>query len=159
MAIDGNSVGLPVTLPVHGSQAPLPAQQKTQPPGGNVLPQSGNSALSAAVTAAPNSHNPAQKPAPSGAVVAQPAAPAAQPPRDAKPAAKPDPGKVAAALNKALNDSGRPDQFRLASASGEPVIEQINPATGAVIGQYSAAEFPALAASAEAGGSLVDSTA
>src|SRR6202011_1835727 len=40
-----------------------------------------------------------------------------------------------ALLNKYLNDSGRPDQFRVDPASNGKLIQQINPATGAVVGE------------------------
>jgi len=59
-------------------------------------------------------------------------------------------------LNKFLNDSGRPDQFRLDPASGGKLIQQINPATGAVVGEFSATEFPALARGVGVSGLLVD---
>ncbi|MDE2348353.1 MAG: hypothetical protein KGL92_07615 [Gammaproteobacteria bacterium] len=48
-------------------------------------------------------------------------------------------------LNKYLNDSGRPNQYRVDTAGGARVIQEINPANGRVIGQFSADEFPALA--------------
>jgi hypothetical protein len=62
-------------------------------------------------------------------------------------------------LNKFLNDSGHPDQFRLDPASDGKLIQQINPASGAVIGEFSAVEFPALARSVGVAGLLVDSVA
>jgi uncharacterized FlaG/YvyC family protein len=63
-------------------------------------------------------------------------------------------------LNKHLNDSGRPDQYRVDPSSGNKVIQQINPATGDVIGEFSAIEFPALARSVGiSGGALIDSRA
>jgi hypothetical protein len=61
-------------------------------------------------------------------------------------------------LNKNLNDSGQPDQFRLDPASNE-LIQQINPANGAVVGQFSIDEFPALARSVGASGGIVDDRA
>ena len=70
-----------------------------------------------------------------------------------------DPRSLVQNLNKFLNDSGRPDQFRLDPASGGKLIQQINPATGAVIGEFSATEFPALARSVGVAGLLVDSLA
>ena len=39
---------------------------------------------------------------------------------------------LVAQLNKHLNDSGRPDQFRVDPSSGNKVIQQINPANGEV---------------------------
>ncbi len=38
-------------------------------------------------------------------------------------------------LNKYLNDSGKPDQFRVAPDSDDKLIQQINPANGEVIGR------------------------
>jgi len=37
-------------------------------------------------------------------------------------------------LNKYLNDSGKPDQFRVAPSSDDKLIQEINPANGEVIG-------------------------
>ena len=62
-------------------------------------------------------------------------------------------------LNKYLNNSGKPDQFRVAPDSDDKLIQQINPATGAVIGEFSASEFPALARSVGLSGALVDNHA
>jgi hypothetical protein len=62
-------------------------------------------------------------------------------------------------LNKHLNDSGRPDQFRVDPSSGNKVIQQINPASGAVVGEFLISEFPALARSVGISGGLVDSHA
>jgi hypothetical protein len=70
-----------------------------------------------------------------------------------------DPQSMVDHLNKNLNDSGRPDQFRLDPASGDRLIQQINPANGAVIGEFSVDEFPALARSVGATGLLIDSLA
>jgi hypothetical protein len=70
-----------------------------------------------------------------------------------------DPAALVRNLNKFLNDSGRPDQFRLDPASGGKLIQQINPASGAVIGEFSATEFPALARSVGVAGLLIDSLA
>jgi hypothetical protein len=39
------------------------------------------------------------------------------------------------------------------------MIQQINPATGAVVGEFSATEFPALARSVGVAGLLIDSRA
>jgi len=65
-----------------------------------------------------------------------------------------------AQLNKHLNDSGRPDQFRVDPSSGNKVIQQINPANGEVVGEFLISEFPALARSVGVtGGALVDSRA
>ncbi len=68
--------------------------------------------------------------------------------------------ELVAQLNKHLNLSGRPDQYRVDPSSGNKVIQQINPATGDVIGQFLISEFPALARSVGvSGGVLIDSHA
>jgi len=59
-------------------------------------------------------------------------------------------------LNKYLNDSGKPNQFRVAPDSDDKIIQEINPANGEVIGEYPAAEFAALAKSVGISGVLVD---
>ena len=69
-----------------------------------------------------------------------------------------DPQALVAQLNKYLNDSGRPDEFRVDPASGK-LIQQVNPANGAVLGEFSVEEFPALARSVGASGLLIDSLA
>ncbi len=66
---------------------------------------------------------------------------------------------LVAQLNKHLNDSGRPDQFRVDPSSGNKLIQQINPASGAVVGEFLLSEFPALARSVGISGALVDSHA
>jgi hypothetical protein len=131
MASDGNPVKIPAASPVHGSQANIPVSIHER--SGKILPQGGKSA---AVPAA-------RHPAPAEPHVNQPAASA-----------------VVAQLNKHLNDSGRPDQFRVDPSSGNKVIQQINPATGDVVGEFLASEFPALARSVGVtGGALIDSRA
>ena len=60
-------------------------------------------------------------------------------------------------LNKYLNDSGKPDQFRVAPQSDDKLIQEINPANGQVIAEYSASEFAALARSVGISGVLIDS--
>ncbi len=79
---------------------------------------------------------------------AQPAARPAEPPRDVQ--------AQVALLNKFLNDSGKPDQFRVDPSSDNKLIQQINPANGEVIGEFSAAEFPALAKSVGISGVLIN---
>ncbi len=59
-----------------------------------------------------------------------------------------------ALLNKFLNDSGRPAQFR--PSSDEKVIEEVNPANGEVIAEYPATEFAALARSVGISGAVVN---
>jgi len=69
-----------------------------------------------------------------------------------------DPQTLIDQLNKNLNDSGRPDQFRL-DPTASNLIQQINPANGAVVGQFSVDEFPALARSVGMTGLIVNSHA
>jgi hypothetical protein len=59
-----------------------------------------------------------------------------------------------AQLNKSLNDSGLPAQFR--ASADDDHVEEVNPVTGEVIAQYSAAEFPALARSVGISGATVN---
>jgi uncharacterized FlaG/YvyC family protein len=121
------------------------------PAGGNTLPASGKAATGKAATAT------AEKPP-------VPAAPAAdKPPAPAKAATAPAPRSnveaQVALLNKFLNDSGRPAQFRVDPASDAKLIQEINPATGEVIGEYPAISFPALARSVGISGALIDERA
>jgi hypothetical protein len=51
----------------------------------------------------------------------------------------------APSTNSHSNDSGQPNQFRIDPNSEDKLIQEINPATGEVIGEYSVSEFPALA--------------
>jgi hypothetical protein len=59
-------------------------------------------------------------------------------------------------LNKYLNDSGRPDQYRVAPNSDSTLIQEINPASGAVLAEYPAIAFPALARSLGISSALID---
>ena len=59
-------------------------------------------------------------------------------------------------LNKYLNDSGKPDQFRVAPYSNSTLIQEINPANGEVIADYPVVEFPALAKSLGISSALID---
>jgi hypothetical protein len=74
------------------------------------------------------------------------------------PAPRTDSQALVDLLNKNLNDSGQPDQFRVDPTSNA-LIQQINPANGAVVGQFSIDEFPALARSVGASGGIVDDRA
>jgi uncharacterized FlaG/YvyC family protein len=127
MASDGIPVNVPVTRPVHGSQAPISTTVRGS--SGKSLPANGQAA----------------------------AAPAAAPAVHAKSA--PDLPALVAQLNKYFRESGRPNQFRLDASSGSKQIQEINPDTGEVIGEYSAAEFPLLFRSLGVPGVLVDSRA
>jgi len=127
MASDGIPVIVPVTRPVHGSQAPTSAA---------VVETSGK-------TLPPNGH----------AAAAAPAAAAVRPNN------APDLQALVAQLNKYFRESGRPNQFRADTSSGTKQIQEINPDTDEVIGEYSAAEFPLLFRSLGVPGLLIDSHA
>jgi hypothetical protein len=84
----------------------------------------------------------------SGSVSAQSAAKSAA-------TAIPDVPTQVSLLNKYLNDSGRPAQFRI-DPSSDKLIQELNPANGEVIAEYSASEFAELARSLGVSGTLVD---
>jgi hypothetical protein len=131
MASNADPVQIPATSLAHGSQAPTTVI--VQKSSGKSLPPSGNAAAASA---------------------AEQAAASA---RSRAAADKPDLKAQVALLNKYLNDSGRPDEYRVDPSSDAKLIQQINPATGAVVGEFSAAEFPALARSVGVTGALIDS--
>jgi len=131
MASNADPVLIPATSPVHGSQAPITVVVNHS--NGNSLPQNGK--IVAAAAAAPPASSAKSGTAPE----------------------KPNLQTQVALLNKHLNDSGRPDQFRIAPSSGAKLIQQINPTTGEVVGEFLASEFPALARSVGVSGALVDS--
>ncbi len=146
-----------------------PAPRQAEPTGTNV-PRSGN-ALPHAPTVAVHGSSTAP-PAPGVPRHGEPAVPPVQsgersspPPRPTPPAPNPSrqPAESAATLdaavaqlNKALNDSGRPTQYRVDRSAGTPVIQEVNPANGKVIAELSAEEFPALARSLGALGIFVN---
>ena len=129
MASSGDPVLMPATSLVHGSQAPTTVIVQQS----SVQQSSGKSL--------PQSGNTAVAAAKNGA------------------ASQPNLQAQVALLNKYLNDSGRPDEYRVDPASDAKLIQQINPATGAVVGEFSASEFPALARSVGVSGALIDSHA
>jgi hypothetical protein len=131
MLSDVGSAVSPVAGPVHGS--PAPVISKVQEASGNNLPQMKQPA---AIQAA------AQK--------------VAAPPN---PATAPDLASLLALLNKYLNDSGKPYQYRVAPLSDNKLIQEVNPANGQVLGEFSATEFPILAAGAGVSGLLFNSHA
>jgi hypothetical protein len=136
MASDGQPVQIPAVSLVHGSQAPTTIKV---PQSGNPLPPGGNAATSAAA-------------AKLGA-----AAKAAQPPpQPPVPVRSSDAQSQVTFLNKFLNDSGKPAQFRVDPTSGNKLIQEVNPANGEVIAEYSATEFAALARSVGISGAIVD---
>jgi hypothetical protein len=127
MASDGQPVQIPVVSLVHGSQAPTTIKV---PQSGNPLPPSGNAATSAVAARVSTAAKAAQQP--------------------------PKPQALVTILNKYLNDSGKPAQFRADPTSGDKLIQEINPANGEVIAEYSATEFAALARSVGISGAIVD---
>ncbi len=131
MASDGNPVQIPAIGLVHGSQAPT--KVTVSPLNGNPLPPSGKPVPPAAAEAAS-----ARKEATTARTTLQ---------------------AQVALLNKYLNDSGRPNQFRVDPTSDSTLIQEINPATGEVIGEYPAISFPALARSVGISGAVIDSHA
>jgi hypothetical protein len=154
MANNGDSITLSATQPAPSGHASVTATDKTL----------GGKSLSSKVTTAPAAAAP--KPAAPAAVSgsgtnaasANSASDAAAVAKTTPPILQPDLQTLVTQLNKHLNDSGQPDQFRVDPHSNT-MIQQVNPATGAVIGEFAASEFPALARSAGASGLLVDSLA
>jgi hypothetical protein len=138
MASDGVPVNPPVTRLVQGSQASISGtvQKRT----GNPLPGSGQ------VLPAPAAARPQADPA-----IKHDAALSVKQNADLQ--------ALIAHLNKHFNDSGQPIQFRVDPNSDSKVIQEINPATGEVVGEYLAAEFPALARGLGVSGLVVDSHA
>jgi uncharacterized FlaG/YvyC family protein len=141
MASDAVPRSVPVSL-VHGSQAPIATPIKI--PGGNSLPHTGKNAAGHAGSTGAPAHK-------AGAATS-----ASTQPDQAVAAKKADIQAQIAQLNKYLNDSGRPTQFRMDPASRGQTIQEINPATGEVIGEYSAAQFPELTRGLGVSGVLVD---
>ena len=115
--------------------------------GGKALPAGGNAAPAAPTPTAGAAHAKPQAP------------PAPVPPAPAKAGGARDLQAMVDQLNKYLNDSGRPNQYRVDNSSGIQVIQEINPANGKVIGQFSAEEFPALARSLGVSGILFNGLA
>jgi hypothetical protein len=125
------SDGVVANIPVTSlvQGSQAPTAARVQEVSGNVVPPSGNAASSNAVP----SNTPSAGIADAQTLVTQ--------------------------LNKVLNESGRPDQYRVDPSSGDKMIQQINPASGAVVGEFLASEFPALARSVGISGLLFDSHA
>jgi hypothetical protein len=130
MASDGLPVALPVANAVQQSQVSVAA---VPPPGGKLSPPAGGYLPAEATQAAETAPPPVR----ADAVRSLEA--------------------VVANVNKAFNDSGKPTQFRVDPSSGNKVIQQINPATGKVVAQFEASEFPALASGLGVPGLFVDS--
>src|ERR1700719_2678518 len=139
MASDGVPVNPPVTRLVQGSRASI--SSTVQKRAGNPLPGSGR------VLPVPAAAHPQVDPATKAHDAALSVKQAA------------DLQALIAHLNKHFNDSGQPIQFRVDPNSDSKVIQEINPATGEVVGEYLAAEFPALARGLGVSGLVVDSHA
>jgi hypothetical protein len=135
MASDGQPGKIPATSLVHGSQAPTTVKVQS----GKILPQSGNATASAAAV--------------------RPAAKTGVPAKTSPAVGSTDLPAQITLFNKFLNDSGRPVQFRVDPTSDNKLIQEVNPATGEVIGEYSATEFAALARSVGISGVLVNTHA
>jgi hypothetical protein len=129
MASDATPVLIPAISLVHGSQAPTKVTSESS--SGKSLP-SGSHTVAAAAASAANSAGGSR----TNDVQAQ-----------------------VAFLNKFLNDSGKPDQFRVAPDSNSALIQEINPANGAVIADYPVIAFPALAKSLGISSALIDERA
>jgi uncharacterized FlaG/YvyC family protein len=143
------SDAVPVTLPVSfvpANQIAVPSAVPTT--SGNNVPQSGKtvSALADATTSSALRANAQSQ----NVTSVQPKATATN---------KASVADLVKQLNKFLNDSGRADQFRIDPESRNQVIQEINPANGVVVGEFSVSEFPALARSLGVSGILVDSHA
>ena len=127
MASESSPVQIPAASLVQGGQAYIPVNTQR---GGTPLPSAGKAA-----------------PVPARPVPV---------PTTAKPSARAatltSTEQVVAELNKHINVSGRADQYRVSPTDGH-MIQQINPATGEVLGEFAVSEFPALARSLGIAGS------
>jgi hypothetical protein len=129
MASDATPVLIPATSLVHGSQAPT--QVTSESSSGKSLPPAGQAAAAIAASAAKSAAGSRTNDAQAQVVF----------------------------LNKFLNDSGKPSQFRVAPDTNSAVIQEINPANGAVIADYPVIAFPALAKSLGISSALIDERA
>jgi hypothetical protein len=129
MASDATPVLIPAISLVHGSQAPTKVTSESS--SGKSLPPGGHAATASADSAA----------------------------KSAAGSRTNDVQAQVALLNKFLNDSGKPSQFRVAPDSNSALIQEINPANGAVIADYPVIAFPALAKSLGISRALIDETA
>jgi uncharacterized FlaG/YvyC family protein len=146
------SDAVPASIPasfVPATPAPTPAT--VQSTSGTNVPQNGNNAASASAAATSTTAAIARANAQN-----QPSKSLTQKPTATNKASVPE---LVQQLNKYLNDTGRANQFRIDPQSRDQTIQEINPANGAVIGEFSVAEFPLLARSLGVSGILVDSHA
>lgn len=124
----------------HGSQSPAISQ--VHEASGNNLPQQRQTAAATVVAQSAAARNEAARKAAAAAAASSSSTAA-----------------LVARLNKYLNDSGQPYQFRVAPQSPDKLIQEVNPANGEVVGEFSASEFPTLAQSIAGPGLLVDELA
>ena len=135
--------GVPRSVPASVATAPA-VSGNSLPPGGKAANKPGEAAGAPTGSAGESAARASATRAPAQATA---------------PAAKAGLHALLTQLNKYLNDSGRPTQFRIDPSSRDRIIQEINPATGEVIGEFAASEFPALARSLGVSGMLVDSHA
>jgi hypothetical protein len=122
------SDGSPVLIPAISLHgSQAPTTVNTPRPSGKPLPPAGNQAAATASSAKANATNRTS-----------------------------DLQAQVAFLNKYLNDSGRPDQYRVAPDSDSTLIQEVNPASGVVVAEYPAITFPALAKSLGISNALID---
>ena len=126
MANDATPVLIPAISLVHGSQAPTKVTSESS--SGKSLPSGGHGAAASAAAAAKSTGGSRTH----------------------------DVQAQVAFLNKFLNDSGKPNQFRVAPDTNSALIQEINPANGAVIADYPVIAFPALAKSLGISSALID---
>jgi hypothetical protein len=173
MASDGSAGAITSVNPVIGIQPSagkaVPQSGKTTVapaaviPAGNVLPQSGKTVTIVAAST-PATTSKTSTPAANDATAFKGTSVVSSTTGTTGTAAKSafvsrsEPQTLVDQVNKYLNDSGRPDEFRV-DPNSSSYIQQVNPATGAVIAEYSVSEFPALARSVGASGLLIDYTA
>jgi len=133
MANDADSVKASTIPLVRGAQSPTSAT--ANPANGKFLPPGGPSTAASTTNPKP----------------AKPADNSAKPPLDLH--------ALVAHLNKHLQNSGRPNHYKLDSSSGHRVIQEINPDTSQVVSEIPASEFKALAQSLGISGLLLDAHA
>jgi uncharacterized FlaG/YvyC family protein len=154
MASNVNPGQIPVVSLLHGSQA---ASSVGIPASGKPLPAAkaapAETPPSSASSVAPHDNTLKVKvsPPPVYTAAAKAAVPRATDSQSAQ--------SITNALNKHLNDSGRPAQFRVDPESGDKLIQEVNPANGEVVGEFPVDEFPALARSIGASGLIIDNLA
>lgn len=160
MASDGTAVQIPVATTVSSLNGQsLPSSGRSTPPLPGATSATGNYSAAANQAASASSGAASSAAAYAAASSSTGSSSATSSATSKTPVAQSsDPQSLVQDLNKFLNQSGRPDQFRLDPADGN-LIQQINPTNGVVIGQFSVLEFPALARSVGVTGLLINSHA